>query len=89
MGALSKLRLLLIMMSAVQQRVDVLQADQEAASQRHQASLDKIHELLGALVAGAGFGAQPIALPGETDAAGQWRGGGGGGGGGGGKFIQS
>ena len=33
MGALSKLRLLLIMMSAVQQRVDVLQADQEAASQ--------------------------------------------------------
>ena len=52
----------------LQGKLERLQAAQEAASQRHQVSLDKVHELLGALVAGVGLGGQRTLLPGEADA---------------------
>ena len=52
----------------LQGKLERLQAAQEAASQRHQVSLDKVHELLGALVAGVDLGGQRTLLPGEADA---------------------
>jgi hypothetical protein len=52
----------------LQGKLQLLQAAQEAASEKHQTSLDKVHALLGVLVAGAGLGAQRTPLPGEIDA---------------------